>query len=91
MSLNWKYNQYKNHFRIKEFKCDQCGTEFTTVALLNQHYSMHEGIIYCCTLCKTYEGGSIKAITNHLRSKHEDIIGKNLHWETAQQKFVHKK
>ena len=91
MSLNWKYNQYKNHFRIKEFKCDQCGTEFTTVALLNQHYSMHEGIIYCCKLCKTYEGGSIKAITNHLRSKHENIIGKNLHWETAQQKFVYKK
>ena len=85
------FNLYKIHFGIKDYPCDQCDKKFTTVALLKQHYSIHEGIIYYCKLCKTYEGASINAITGHLRKKHEDVIGKNLNWETVQQKYVDKK
>ena len=36
----------RKHFRIKEFKCDQCEKEFSTVGDLNIHYAVHEGLIY---------------------------------------------
>ena len=36
----------RKHFRITEFKCDQCEKEFSTVGDLNVHYAVHEGLIY---------------------------------------------
>ena len=39
-------NPEKNHFRVKDFKCDQCDAEFTSVGKLNWHYTIHEGATY---------------------------------------------
>ena len=40
------WNPDKSHFRVKDFKCDQCDSEFTSVAKLNWHYKIHEGATY---------------------------------------------
>ena len=46
---------YKDHLnkrlRIK-FKCDQCDKTYSTRKGLNEHYNLHEGIIYCCLIFK---------------------------------------
>ena len=54
---------------------------------------MHEGIIYCCKLCidqaaGCYQATNRAAISNHLRRKHPDDVGKNLNWESAFEKFI---
>ena len=77
----------KKHFRIKDHKCDQCGKAFTSKEILRKHYSQHEGIIYSCLICKSYEIASQNPMKGHLRSKHSDVLGKNINWDTVK-KYV---
>ena len=78
----------RNHFRIKDFKCDQCDRSFCDIGQLNNHYSRHEGINYCCKLCDLkYVASNKNMMTTHLRKKHGDTVGENVNWE-AVQKFI---
>ena len=82
------YGDHLNkHFRIKDHKCDVCGLKFTTKKTLVQHSSVHEGIIYCCLICNTYETGRKNTMQIHLRMKHSDLLGKNINWD-AVEKYV---
>ena len=82
------YRDHLNkHFRIKDHQCDQCGLKFNTKKSLFQHSSGHEGIIYCCLICNTYEAGRKNTIQNHLRRKHSDRMGKNVNWDDVE-KYV---
>ena len=73
----------KHHFRIKDFKCDQCDQSFDTAHKLNRHYSIHEGIIYDCLICTDYQATRKDTMLMHIRKKHEDVFGKNIHWDTV--------
>ena len=80
----------KHHFRIKEFQCDKCERAFPGIGELNTHYSVHEGIIYACTLCSDYQATAKTTICKHLKKKHEDIVGRNVNWD-AVQRFIERK
>ena len=80
-------NHLNNHFRIKEYKCDTCGEMFKSRKTLIDHSSIHEGIIYCCLICGTYEAGNKTVLKTHLRRKHSDILGENINWDTVK-KYV---
>ena len=86
-----KADQYKehlnNHFRIKDHKCDVCGLTFTAKKNLVKHSTMHEGITYCCLICKTYETASKDNIRKHLSNKHSDLLGKTSKWDSVK-KYV---
>ena len=80
------YRDHLNrHFRIKDHKCDQCGKTFTSKEILRKHYSMHEGILYCCLICNSYECVAQNSIRYHLKSKHADVLGRNIKWETVKE------
>ena len=80
------YNTHlKQHFGITDFKCDQCDKAFSTVAKLNSHYGLHEGIIYCCLICNTYEAKQKKVMYNHIRRNHPDVFENRRHWEDLRQ------
>ena len=82
------YKDHLNkHFRIKDHKCDHCGLKFTTKKGLVEHSSVHEGIIYCCLICKTYEISRKNTMQVHLRTKHSDLLGPNINWDTVK-KYV---
>ena len=70
----------KMHFRIRDFQCDQCDLQFLKQADLNRHYQIHEGIIYNCLICKTYECPNKNYMLSHMRARHSDIVGKNFNW-----------
>ena len=70
----------KLHFNIKDYECDQCDSKFTTQGDQNFHYQIHEGIIYSCLVCNTYEARVRNTMEKHLRSKHADLVGKNFTW-----------
>merc|ERR1719259_920520 len=73
------YRDHLNkHFRIKDYKCENCGFTFMTRKALAEHSSTHEGIVYCCLICETYQIGSRQAMQMHLRNKHSDLLGKNI-------------
>ena len=56
------YRDHLNkHFRIKDYKCENCGLTFMTRKALAEHSSTHEGIVYCCLICETYQIGSRQA------------------------------
>ena len=74
----------KMHFRIKDCECDQCDLKFATITELNRHYQKHEGLIYNCLICKTYEAVSKHNMETHLRRVHKDIFGKNVNWEAVE-------
>ena len=79
------YRDHLNkHFRIKNHKCDVCGLTFTTKKSLVQHSTMHEGIIYSCLICKTYETGCKSTMKTHMR-KHTDLLGENIQWDSAKE------
>ena len=67
----------RKHFGIKDFKCDQCESRFLSQNELNRHYSRHEGIIYCCLICNTYEAISKHNMEMHLRIVAVVMKGKN--------------
>ena len=46
LTLSKVSTRNKSHFGVKDFKCDRCGSEFTSVAKLNWHYTIHEGATY---------------------------------------------
>ena len=73
----------KSHFGIKDFECDLCEQKFPTVSQLKTHYEVHEGIIYCCLICNTFEGKK-KTTIRHLKTKHSDILKNQTHWEDLQ-------
>ena len=75
----------KQHFGIADFKCDQCDKEFSTIAKLNAHYGLHEGIHYCCLICNSYEAKQKKVMSNHIRRNHPEIFEKRRNWEDLQQ------
>lgn len=78
------YNDHLNkHFGINDYKCDHCASTFSSKKGLTEHSSLHEGIVYCCLICKKYEIASKNAIKVHLRAKHSDILGKNLNWDSV--------
>ena len=70
---------------IKDYKCDQCDSQFTTRAELNRHYEVHDGITYNCLICDTYEARIRSTMEKHIRFKHADIVGKNLNWGIVEQ------
>ena len=78
------------HFQIKDHKCENCGAKFTTKNALIQHSSIHEGILYCCLICHTYEASSRMSMKMHLRKKHTDLLGKNINWDSVK-KYVKQK
>ena len=81
-----RYSDHLNiHFRIKNHKCDFCGQTFWTKPVLTQHLSIHEGIIYCCLICNTYEIARKNSMKNHLRREHSDVLGKNINWDSVKQ------
>ena len=75
------------HAKIKDFKCDECGSTFTAKKSLTQHLAMHEGIKYCCLICKTYETATKDNIRWHLKIKHSDLLGKTIKWDSVK-KYV---
>ena len=77
----------KRHFGIKDVECDQCGRLFRSKGQLNTHYQLHEGIIYSCLLCNVYQASHKQTIGDHLKSKHGEIVGKNIIWDSLQ-KFI---
>ena len=80
-------NHYKRHLKmhcgIRDFACDQCDLKFATIAELNRHYQKHEGIIYNCLVCHIYKADRQHNVFSHLRTKHADIFGKNVHWDSV--------
>ena len=83
-----RYREHLNkHFRIKDHKCEECGSTFTTRHDLFQHETVHEGIIYCCLICNTYETARKNTMKMHLRKKHSDLLGKNINWNSVE-KYV---
>ena len=74
----------KHHFRIKDFKCDQCNKEFPQISELNKHYQIHEGILHRCLICNDYEAKHKISICSHLRRKHADVVGLNMNWDIIQ-------
>jgi len=84
-------NQYTNHLRthfcIMDYKCDQCDKAFASNGELNKHYAVHEGIIFCCSICKVFKTTSKASITRHFRQKHYDKTGRNIFWIDVQ-KFI---
>ena len=71
------------HFGIADHKCDECGLTVSTKRALAQHSSTHEGIMHCCLICNSYEIASRNSMKMHLRSKHSDLLGKNINWDTV--------
>ena len=84
-------NQYTNHLRthfgIMDYKCDQCDKAFASNGELNKHYAVHEGIIFCCSICKLFKTTSKASITRHFRQKHAEKTGINIFWQDVQ-KFI---
>jgi len=81
----------RNHFRIRDFKCDICDLSFIDIGSLNRHNSKHEGITYLCKLCDLkFMANHVTTMQRHLQRKHQDIVGANVNWE-AVQKFLVKK
>ena len=82
------YNEHLNkHFRIKDYKCDDCAAIFLTQKLLTKHALIHEGFLYSCLICNTYESTNKDSTQHHLRRKHSDRLGKNIHWDSVK-KYV---
>ena len=78
----YQYEQHlKSHFKIREFQCDQCDLKFSSRGYLNRHYQKHEGLIYYCLICNTYEAATKDSADHHLRRKHADIVGSNFQWD----------
>jgi len=75
----------KNHFRIQDYKCDQCGKKFNTLGHLNLHFELHEGIIHFCLICKKYEAKTTNTISKHLKKKHRNVLGESTQWEDIKQ------
>lgn len=75
----------KNHFRIQDYKCDQCGKKFNTLGHLNLHCEIHEGIIHFCLICKKYEAKTTNTMAKHLINRHRDVLGKSTQWEDIKQ------
>ena len=80
-------NHLAKHFGIKDYQCEHCGMAFSTKGVLFKHSSKHEGIIYSCLICNTYESPSKSALQYHLRNKHSDLLGKNINWDSVK-KYV---
>ena len=84
-----KPSDYRNHlckhFRTAQYKCDECSLSFSSRNSLIQHLSIHEGIIYSCLICKKYETARKNTMAQHLRSKHSDVLGKNIHWDSVEE------
>ena len=75
----------KNHFRIQDYKCDQCGKKFNTLGHLNLHCEIHEGIIHSCLICKKYEAKTTNTMAKHLKNRHREVLGKSTLWEDIKQ------
>ena len=75
----------KNHFRIQDYKCDQCGKKFNTLGHLNLHCEIHEGIIHSCLICKKYEAKTTNTMAKHLKNRHREVLGKSTQWEDIKQ------
>ena len=76
-------NHLVKHFGLKDHQCEYCGMAFSTKSVLLKHLSKHEGIIYCCLICNTYEVANKHAMKAHLRKKHSDLLGKNINWDSV--------
>ena len=81
----------KMHFKIRDFECVQCDKRFPTKKDLNRHYQIHEGVVYNCLICETYDTHSKKNIEGHLRLKHGDIVGKHFTWNMVKHNVKIKK
>ena len=81
------YKHMKQHFRIKDFKCDKCDFESTSKWDLNRHYRIHEGILYSCLICNDYKSPIKQPLYDHLKRKHGEIVGQQITWDSVQ-KFI---
>ena len=80
------YKDHLNkHFRIKDHKCDECGLYYYSKRALILHSSAHEGILYCCLICNTYEVKLKNSMKCHLRNKHSNLLGKNINWDSVKE------
>ena len=80
------YKDHLNkHFRIKNHNCDECGAKFLTKRDLVVHSLTHEGNMYCCLICNTYEIKIRNTMKYHLRRKHSDLLGNNINWDSVKQ------
>ena len=80
------YKDHLNkHFRIMDYHCDECDANFFTKRDLTVHSLTHEGNIYCCLICNTYETARKNTMRYHLRAKHSDILGKNINWDSVKE------
>ena len=82
--IDYKHHLNK-HFRITDHKCDECGLTFVSRGDLVQHSSIHEGIIYCCLICNIYQVARKNTMKMHLRTKHSNLLGKNINWDSVKQ------
>ena len=84
-------HQYKDHlnkhFRINENKCEECDLIFSSKRALVEHLSKHEGIIYCCLICNTFEIARKNSMKMHLRRVHSNMLGEYINWESVK-KYV---
>ena len=84
--LSNNYADHLNkHFRMNDYTCDHCGLKFSTKKAMVLHSTLHEGIIYCCLICRTYEARNKNTIQVHLRKKHSDRLGKNIIWDDVKE------
>ena len=74
-TLQSQYQDHLNkHFGLKDHQCEQCGSTFLTKCSLAVHSKLHEGITYCCLICKTYEISTKQAMQTHMKKKHSDRV-----------------
>ena len=85
---NQEYETHlRQHFKIDTIKCDQCDKSFGSSGALKIHYRKHEGISYSCLLCDGYQASHKQTMADHLKSKHGEIVGKHIIWDSVQ-KFI---
>ena len=74
----------REHFNIRDYKCDICGKAFKQQAELNKHFDkLHSGYVTKCFVCDFK--GAVHNVRNHLKRKHK-IRG--YHWDAKKEKFV---
>ena len=74
----------REHFNIRDFKCDWCQAAFKSRAELNKHFqSQHSGITTKCFICD-FES-AVDNVRHHLSKKH-GVRG--YHWDAKKEMFV---
>ena len=74
----------REHFNIRDFKCDVCNKAFKQVCELNLHFAnVHSGFVTKCFMCDFV--GAVDNVRQHMKNKH-NILG--YRWDAKKEKFV---